>query len=112
MNETCFISGPTAWNILLGRKRETSMYPTPRSCSITFQSGLLPSLTQVTSAIRAPSNWTPMNLYDVECKLMEARKYSHEYYDVESKFRHRDARSHHHISFLTLRSHLISLMVM
>ena len=89
MNETCFISGPTAWNILLGRKRETSMYPTPRSCSITFQSGLLPSLTQVTSAIRAPSNWTPMNLYDVECKLMEARKYSHEYYDVESKFRHR-----------------------
>ena len=34
-----------------------------------------------------------MNLYDVECKLMEARKYSHEYYDVESKFRHRNARS-------------------
>ena len=48
---------------------------------------------KVTSAIRAPSNWTPMNLYDVECKLMEARKYSHEYYDVESKFRHRNARS-------------------
>merc|ERR1719188_2040599 len=30
-----------------------------------------------------------MNLYDCECKLMEVRKYSHEYYDVESKFRHR-----------------------
>ena len=48
------------------------------------------ALIQVTSAARAPSNWTPMNLYDVECKLMEVRKYSHEYYDVDSKFRHRN----------------------
>ena len=47
---------------------------------------------KVTSAIRAPSNWTPMNLYDCECKLMEVRKYSHEYYDVESKFRHRKVK--------------------
>lgn len=45
---------------------------------------------QVTSATRVPSNWTPMNLYNVECKLMEVRKYTHEYYDVESKFRHRN----------------------
>ena len=96
--EICFISDPTALNILLGRKRKTSVKQhnslfKPEFCSTTFQNVFpLPSLTQVTSAIRAPSNWTPMNLYDVECKLMEARKYSHEYYDVESKFRHRDAR--------------------
>ena len=51
------------------------------------------SLPKVTSATRVPSNWTPMNLHNVECKLMEVRKYTHEYYDVESKFRHRDARS-------------------
>ncbi len=28
-----------------------------------------------------------MDLHEVECKLMEVRKYSAEYYDVDAKFR-------------------------
>lgn len=41
----------------------------------------------VTSLQHQPSNWLPMDAQEFECKLMEVRKYSAEYYDIDSKFR-------------------------
>jgi len=35
----------------------------------------------------APSNWVPMDLNMVECKLMEVRKYSADYHELDTKFR-------------------------
>ena len=40
---------------------------------------------QVLAASRAPTHWTPMNPHEVECKLMEVKKYSHEHFDIENK---------------------------
>ena len=34
-----------------------------------------------------PAHWMPMDLSDVECKLMEVRKYSAEYFDLDTRFR-------------------------
>ena len=41
----------------------------------------------VTTLSHQPTTWTPMDLQEVECKLMEVRKYSAEYYDTDARFR-------------------------
>ena len=41
----------------------------------------------VTTLAHQPTSWTPMDLQEVECKLMEVRKYSAEYYDTDARFR-------------------------
>jgi hypothetical protein len=40
----------------------------------------------LTSA-RTPTHWVPMDVSATECKLMEVRKYSAEYQEIDSKFR-------------------------
>ena len=44
----------------------------------------------VTGILHQPTNWLPMNILEVECKLMEIKKFSAEYYDVDAKFRRPD----------------------
>ena len=41
----------------------------------------------MTSHAHQPPHWTPMDLSEVECKLMEVRKYSADYFDVDTRFR-------------------------
>ena len=42
---------------------------------------------QVLAPNRAPTHWVPMDVSTIECKLMEVRKYSAEYQEIDSKFR-------------------------
>ena len=42
---------------------------------------------QVMLPNHVPSNWVPMDLNQTECKLMEVRKYSAEYHELDTKFR-------------------------
>ena len=42
---------------------------------------------QVLTPARAPSHWVPMDISSTECKLMEVRKYSAEYQEIDCKFR-------------------------
>ena len=44
----------------------------------------------VTGLLHQPTNWLPMNLLETECKLMEVKKFSAEYYDIDAKFRRPD----------------------
>ncbi|XP_023345726.1 probable poly [ADP-ribose] polymerase DDB_G0278045 isoform X2 [Eurytemora carolleeae] len=36
---------------------------------------------------RAPDYWTPMDLQNNECKIMEVKKYSAHYFDIDARFR-------------------------
>jgi len=42
---------------------------------------------QVTTLAHQPTHWTPMDVQEVECKLMEIRRYSADFYDVDTRFR-------------------------
>jgi len=42
---------------------------------------------EVTFGARAPKYWTPMAIMEEECKLMEVRKFSNDYFNVDSMFR-------------------------
>jgi len=42
---------------------------------------------EVIFGARAPKYWTPMAIMDEECKLMEVRKFSNDYFNVDTKFR-------------------------
>jgi len=42
---------------------------------------------QVIAKPRTPEYWIPMDLANVECKLMEVKKFSAHYFDLETKFR-------------------------
>lgn len=42
---------------------------------------------EVTYGQRAPKYWTAMAIAEDECKLMEVRKFSSEYFELDSKFR-------------------------
>jgi len=41
----------------------------------------------VVSTQHCPSNWVPMDLWNTQCKLMEVRKYSAGYHELDTKFR-------------------------
>jgi len=41
----------------------------------------------VVSSQHSPSHWVPMDLSQVECKLMEVRKYSADYHEIDKEFR-------------------------
>jgi hypothetical protein len=61
-----------------------------QSFSIFFQSfsNLFQSFFyQVLTSARTPTHWVPMDVSATECKLMEVRKYSAEYQEIDSKFR-------------------------
>lgn len=40
---------------------------------------------QVCSVLHQPHHWMPMDLTATECKLMEVRKFSAEYHDIDVK---------------------------
>ena len=40
---------------------------------------------QVLSPLYQPSHWLPMDVSRTECKLMEVRKFSAEYHDIDVK---------------------------
>lgn len=42
---------------------------------------------QVVSVQHQPSHWLPMDIWEVECKIMEVKKYTAPYYDIDAKFR-------------------------
>jgi len=42
---------------------------------------------EVIFGARAPKYWTPMAIMEEECKLMEVRKFSNDYFNVDTKFR-------------------------
>jgi len=42
---------------------------------------------QVTQGQKTPNYWVPMDLADTECKIMEVRKFSADYFEVDAKFR-------------------------
>jgi len=42
---------------------------------------------QVTSGQRGPNYWVPMNISSTECKIMEVRKFSADYFELDAKFR-------------------------
>lgn len=45
---------------------------------------------QVVSVQHQPSHWLPMDIWEVECKIMEVKKYTAPYYDIDAKFRRPD----------------------
>jgi len=42
---------------------------------------------QVTLGQKAPNYWMPMDLSETECKIMEVRKFSADYFEIDAKFR-------------------------
>jgi len=42
---------------------------------------------QVVEGQRSPNYWVPMDITDTECKIMEVRKFSADYFEVDAKFR-------------------------
>jgi len=42
---------------------------------------------QVTQGQKTPNYWVPMDLANTECKIMEVRKFSADYFEVDAKFR-------------------------
>jgi len=42
---------------------------------------------QVTSGQKVPNYWVPMDMSDTECKIMEVRKFSADYFELDAKFR-------------------------
>ncbi|TRY77991.1 hypothetical protein TCAL_11891 [Tigriopus californicus] len=45
---------------------------------------------QVVTVQHQPSHWLPMDIWEVECKIMEVKKYTAPYYDIDAKFRRPD----------------------
>eukprot|EP00095_Tigriopus_kingsejongensis_P008673 maker-scaffold72_size415059-snap-gene-2.22 protein:Tk08673 transcript:maker-scaffold72_size415059-snap-gene-2.22-mRNA-1 annotation:"protein with dexdc plus ring plus helicc possible snf2 domain" len=45
---------------------------------------------QVVTLQHQPHHWLPMDLFEIECKLMEVKKYSAPYYAIDSRFRRPD----------------------
>lgn len=42
---------------------------------------------QVTQGQKTPNYWVPMDVANTECKIMEVRKFSADYFEVDAKFR-------------------------
>jgi len=42
---------------------------------------------QVTLGQKAPNYWVPMDMNETECKIMEVRKFSADYFEIDAKFR-------------------------
>merc|ERR1711915_674941 len=42
---------------------------------------------QVTVGHKTPDYWVPMDLSSTECKIMEVRKFSADYFEIDAKFR-------------------------